>query len=64
MPEARNNTAKKASVHFITLFVGEKHNSVMLGNSSGDKAYLMIRREAKVLLSALNMFFGRKGVVK
>ena len=45
------------------LFECEKYDPVMPASSSGDKAYLKIRREAKLLADALGMVCSRKRVL-
>lgn len=49
-------------VHDHTLFECEKRAPVTIGSISGDKAYLTIRRGAKILTSALDALCSRKGV--
>ncbi|HSW37678.1 MAG TPA: hypothetical protein VLG37_04915 [Candidatus Saccharimonadales bacterium] len=55
-----NNTR----THLKILFECEKHAPVMPVGSSGDKAYLKIRREAKLMTGTLDMLCSRKGILR
>jgi hypothetical protein len=51
----------RARSHFQPHFVCERHSPAMLGVSYGDKAYIAIRRGAKLAPGALEMLCSRKG---
>jgi hypothetical protein len=50
--------------YFSAPFVNEKNVPVVSGSISGDKAYLLIRREAKILHGALAILYSRKSVLE